>query len=267
MKFAAIVIAASMALPLFAETPLYQQGREAYDRQDYSCATRLLEQAVQQDPNNADAHAVLGASYGYMALHANIFRRASLATKTRDEFEKAVKLDPNQRTARIGLLEYYTLAPRFLGGSIDKAREEAAFIRMKDELGGHRAYAFIDTHLKQTDLARKEMLDAVAEQPQSAKAHYYLGSFYSETEENYTAALTEFEIAVKLDPNYMPARFELGHIAAITGIEVQRGQQALASYLNYKPKSDEPTLDSANRWLQQLEGRQGMAAYGAGAHK
>ena len=266
MKLAAIVVAATAALPLFGQSPLLQQGRGAYDRKDYGAAAKFFEQAVQQEPRNADAHAYLGASYGYLAMHASIFRRPSLAIKTRNEFEKAVQLDPNQRLARTGLLEYYTLAPGFLGGSIDKAREQAAEIRTKNPLGGHRAFAFIDNHLKQTDLARREMLDAVSEEPQSAKAHYYLGVFYSETDKDYSAALKEFETAVKLDPAYMPAQFGIGQIAAITGSDLERGQQALAGYLSYKPKNDEPSIEDADHWLQQIQAKQGMAS-GAAAHR
>lgn len=260
MKFAAIVVAAVVALPLFAQSALLEQAHAAYDRQDYGTAASLFEQAIQQDPNSADAHAYLGATYGNLAMHANIFRRAGLATRCRDEFEKAVQIDPNQRLARIGLLEYYTLAPRFMGGSIEKAREQATIIGSKDQLGGRRANAFIATHLKQYDLARREMQQAVSEQPQSAQAHYYLGSFYAETDKNYPAALNEFETAARLDPGYMPAQFELGHICAVTGTDLARGQQALASYLNHKPKSDEPPLDSANHWLEQIQARLGMSS-------
>ncbi len=266
MKCAAIVVAAAVAVPSFAQPPLFQQGRAAYERQDYGTAAGLLEQDVQQDPNDAEAHAYLGASYGCMAMHANVFRRAGLAIKTRNEFEKAVALDPNQKMARIGLLEYYTLAPGFLGGSIEKARQQAAYIGSKDSLGGHRANAFIDVHLKQTDLARKELLAGVAEQPQSAKAHYYLACFYSETDKNYPAALNQLETALRLDPGYMPAQYEVGYCAALSGIDLQRGKEALVSYLGHKPKNDEPSLDDANRWLQQIESKEGMASSGA-AHR
>lgn len=266
MKFAPIVVAAAVALPAFAESALLQQGRQAYERQDYRTAASILEREVQQDPNDGDAHAYLGASYGYLAMHANLLRRASMAVKCRDEFQKAVALEPDQKMARIGLLEYYTLAPGFLGGSIDLARQQAAYIASKDSLGGHRANAFIDVHLKQVDLARREMLAGVAEQPQSAKAHYYLGTFYADTDKNYPAALNEFETAVKLDPAYMPAQYGIGHCAALSGTDLQRGQQALVSYLGHKPKSDEPSIDDANRCLQQIQEKEGMAS-GAAPHR
>jgi len=64
--------------------------------------------------------------------------------------------------ARTGLLEYYTLAPRFLGGSIARAKQQAEIIQSFDAIRGHRAYAFIDMHLGQTGLARKEFLGGSA---------------------------------------------------------------------------------------------------------
>ena len=48
------------------------------------------------------------------------------------EFEKAVKLDPNYIDARFGLMEFYLMAPRLMGGGADKAREQAVEIRKRD---------------------------------------------------------------------------------------------------------------------------------------
>lgn len=256
MKFAAVVLAAAVSLPGFAQQSLTDQGRAALDKNDPGTAATLLEKAVEQNPNDADAHAFLGVAYGNQALQATLFRRPSLAIKARREFETAVQLNPRQKEARTGLLEYYTLAPGFLGGDIAKAREQAEIIRSFSPIGGHRAYAFIDQHLKQTDRARKELLDAVAEQPRCAEAHFWLGDFYEGTDKNYPAANTEFETAVKLDPHYMPAWFEIGHIAALTGANLELGEDALMRYINHPLKKGDPPIDDAQRWLEKIRDRE-----------
>ena len=257
MKIAAMILTAAVGLPGFGQTSLITQGRAALDRDEPGLAVKLLEQAVEQNPGSAEAHGCLGVAYGSAALTANVVRRVSLAQKARSELEKAVALDPAQVDARIGLLVYYTLAPRLLGGDIEKAREQANVIKSRDSIGGHRAHAFIYAHLKQIDLARKEFRDAVAEQPFAAKSHYWLGSFYETTDKNYSAASAEFETAAKLDPTDMLVQFEIGHLAALTGINLQRGQEALSGYLNHKPTNDEPPLDRAEYWLGAIYEKRG----------
>jgi tetratricopeptide (TPR) repeat protein len=132
-----------MAAPLAAQTSLVEQGRAAIDRNDPQDALPLLQRAVAHDPNNANAHYLLGVAYGNLAEKANMFRRTSLARHTRDEFERAVELDPSHLDARWGLVQYYALAPGFLGGSEQKAHQEAEEISKRNARLGKRAFDFI----------------------------------------------------------------------------------------------------------------------------
>ncbi|HLJ73872.1 MAG TPA: hypothetical protein VKU62_04760, partial [Thermoanaerobaculia bacterium] len=45
--------------------------------------------------DTAEQHYLLGVKYGEEARTASIFRKAGLATKARQEFERAVQIDPN----------------------------------------------------------------------------------------------------------------------------------------------------------------------------
>src|ERR1700736_2778507 len=105
-----------LAEPLGAQTFLVQAGKAWIDRDGPRAPLPLLQRAVAQDPNNAAAHFLLGVAYGNLAQKANVFRRTSLARHTRDELEHAVELDPNHLEARWGLVQYYALAPGYLGG-------------------------------------------------------------------------------------------------------------------------------------------------------
>jgi tetratricopeptide (TPR) repeat protein len=132
-----------LAAPLAAQTALVEEGRAAIDRNDPQAALPVLQRAVAQDPNNANAHYLLGVAYGNLAKKANVFRRTSLARHTRDELEHAVELDPNHLEARWGLVQYYALAPGYLGGSEQKARQQAEEIGKRDASFGKRALDFI----------------------------------------------------------------------------------------------------------------------------
>jgi Tfp pilus assembly protein PilF len=253
------VLAALIALPLFAQTSLIEQGRAAMNRNDADAAATLLEKAVAQNPKSAEAHYLLGTAYGSQAQKASIFGQASLAGKTKDEFEKAVELDPNLLDARYGLIQFYAMAPGIMGGSYDKAFAQAAEIKKHDPLMAHRATAFIYTHQKKTDEARNEYLAEVREFPKSARAHIDLGVSYI-VEKNFKAANDEFETALKVEPTYMPAYFRIGQGAALTSSNYAKGEEALRKYLAYTPKENEPPHARTHYWLGQIFEKQGKKA-------
>src|SRR5205085_11573945 len=90
---------------------LVVMGKIALAQNEAEKAQEYLLKAVELKPNSAAAHLWLGNAYGSEAQTASMFKQASLAGKTRDEFERAVELDPNYVDARLGLLDSYTMAP------------------------------------------------------------------------------------------------------------------------------------------------------------
>jgi len=253
------VFAALIALPLLAQNSLIDQGRAAMNRNDADAAAALFEKAVAQNPKSAEAHYLLGTAYGSQAQKASIFSQMSLAGKTKDEFEKAVELDPALSDARFGLVQFYAMAPGIAGGSYDKAFAQVAEIKKHDPLAAHRAAAFIYTHQKKTDEARNEYLAEVREYPKSARAHIDLGVSYI-VAKNVKAAAEEFETALKVEPAYMPAYFRVGQGAVLTSSNYAHGEEALRKYLAYTPKENEPSHARAHYWLGQLFEKQGKKA-------
>lgn len=249
-----------MAVSLSAQTPLLDQGRAALARGDADAAITIYEKAVAQTPNSAEAHYGLGGAYGTKAQKSGMFGAAMLAGKTKEEFEKAVALNPNYVDARFGLVEFYTIAPGFMGGSYDKALEQAKEIKTRDPLMGHRAFAFVYAQQKKPELAKKEFTDAVAEQPNSGRAHTFLAQYLANTEKNYKAAFEELETSIKLEPAYMSAWYSLGRTAGVAGTNFARGEEALKKYLAYTPKENEPSHAGAHYWLGAIYEKQGRKA-------
>ena len=249
----------AVSVPVFAQQSLLDQGRAALQRNDAEAAKNLLEQAIAQTPNNVEAHYLLGQAYGTLISSASIFSKPGLATKTREQFEQAIQLDPNFIDARFGMIEWYLNAPGFMGGGEDKAVTEATEVKKRDAIDGHRAFAMIYAHQKKPDLVRKEYVDAVKEQPNSPRAHYYLGISNLQAKDN-AGASAEFETAIKIEPQYMPGWFQIGHMAAITGTNMERGEDSLRKYLSYTPKRNEPPVYRAHFWLGTIYEKQGKKA-------
>ena len=193
------------------------------------------------------------------AQSSGMLKQASLAKKARTALEKSSQLDPDYLQPRNALIDFYTMAPSFMGGSEEKALQQAAEIRKRDSQQGHRAYARIYMRAKKMDLARKELVEAVREQPASPKAHQALGTFYM-NEKNFPAALHEIEMALKLDPNYAVGHYRLGQYSAKAEKDYARGEAALRRYLTHKPAEDEPGIAAAWYWLGVIQEKQGKKA-------
>lgn len=260
MRFPFALLAALAAASLSAQTPLIDQGKTSLQRGDVDGAVSILEKAVEQSPNSAEAHYYLGGAYGEKAQKSGMFGAASNASKAKNELEKAVELNPKYIDARFALLQFYAVAPGIMGGSYDKAFDQAKAIKALDAIQGHRAYAYVYTQQKKPELAKKEWLDAVREQPTSPRVHSALGQYLASAEKNYAGAFAEIESAIKLDPAYMPAYFHLGRVAAIANTNLSRGEETLKKYAGYTPKDNEPTLASTHYWLGMIFEKQGKKA-------
>lgn len=263
-QIVAILVCLILFLAARAQTndpqALYQLGRDAIARGEPERAAKYFEKAVALKPDSASYHYQLATAYGQAAPAAGVFGKMSMARKAKAEWERAVQLDPNLMPARFALLEFHVLAPAMFGGNESAAMEQAIEIRKRDAIDGHRAFARIHTAAKKADLARKEYADMVKEQPASARAHYFFGVYLMLTEKNYKSASNEFETALRLDPSYMPAYFQLGHVAALAGNNFARGEETLKKYLAYRPKDEEPSVARAHYWLGGIYEKQGKKA-------
>jgi len=72
-------------------------GRKAIEAKDYKAAVGYLTKAVQEEPNNADAQNMLGYSY----------RKVGTFDKSMDSYQRALKIDANNRSAHEYLGELY----------------------------------------------------------------------------------------------------------------------------------------------------------------
>jgi Flp pilus assembly protein TadD len=80
-----------------AENTNIVAGRKSIEAKDFKSALGHLSKAVQEEPNNADAHSMLGYSY----------RKLGTLDKSMEHYQRALKIDSNHRSAREYLGELY----------------------------------------------------------------------------------------------------------------------------------------------------------------
>jgi len=159
-----------------ASVNLLSRAYYAIEQWDY--AVKNGERAVNLAPEIANYHLWLGREYGEKANAANPLSAASLAKKTKAEFEQAVKLDPANVQAHADLAEYYTDAPSIMGGGTDKARDQAAQVAKYDQATSHWILSIIAEKEKRYPDAEKELQEAIKVAKNPAQYWMNLASFY-----------------------------------------------------------------------------------------
>jgi tetratricopeptide (TPR) repeat protein len=238
---------------------VYCMGR-VYEAQSRSGeAVDWFEKAVRLDEQKAEYHLWLGNALGEEAQKANKFRQPFLARRVKTEFERAVELDSTSLDARHGLIQFYSVAPGFMGGSMEKARAQAAVIGRLNPMRGHVETAQLLEREKDIAGAEREYAAGVAAAPDSAYAYYALGSFY-QRQKRWTEAFATYDKLLAVKPNDVVARVQIGRAAAVSGQNLEAGEQQLTSVLAAPPDEFPPiSASSVHYRLGNIYERQGKA--------
>lgn len=237
-------------------TAAFARGCLAMADARWSDATREFERAIDADGGRAAYHHWLGRAYGALAQRANVVRQASLARKTKAAFERAVQLDPEYLDARAGLVQYYLIAPGIMGGSEARARQQADEIRRRSPYLGAMAHGQIATRRKDWAGAERE-LGRLTEQFPDSGAPWTSLAVLRIQQKRWADAFRTVEEMQRALPASTMAQYLTGRIAAESGEQLERGDQALGRYLGAKPAPGEPSHAAARWRLGMIRERQG----------
>lgn len=188
-------------------------AKKAIDRSDAQQAVACAARAAALAPGDPECEYILGTAYGIAARQANVFRRVLLARKSAAAFRRAVALAPSNADYHQSLFEYYEQTPAVIGGGFEKAVGEAAAVKRLDLARGALDYAMLYAARKEFDLARAQL-----------------------------------EAALRASPDDVPALFQTGRIAAVSGQFLDHGLASLRLCLALSPSPEEgaPTATEVN---------------------
>lgn len=238
----------------------YHLGRLAMLDDDPATAAGHLERAVQLDQHVSDYHLWYGNALAQQAMAASKLRQPFLARRLRAEFERAVELDARNIDARDFLVDFYSMAPGFMGGSTDKAREQAQAIARIDAMRGHLAFARLAIQAKDAPAVEREMHAAIAAAPDTFRGYSALASWYLK-DKNWPEAFATLAPYIKQHPDDPDGPYWIGRIAAASGQQLERGEQGIRAFLAKPPKDAGPmVLSRAHLRLGQVLEHQGRRA-------
>ncbi len=198
-------------------------------------AADWFEKSVKANDTVSLHHLWLGNALGEQAQHINKLKLPFLARRVKSEFDSAVALDPTSIDARHGLIQFYSHAPGVMGGSMDKAKEQAREIAKLNAMRGHLEFAALAEREQDSLLADRELNAALAAAPDSAVAYNNLGAFYRR-QKRYADAVTIYERLLKANPDAASAHLNIGWNLALSGQHVDRAEREVKQWLVAPPK-------------------------------
>lgn len=212
--------------PAYAESRYYL-GLISFMQKEYDDAWDYFKAATKADDSQAKYYTWIGNSVGTMAQSAGKLKQARLAPKIKNAYKKAAELDPTDLDAQWGLVQFYTQAPGFMGGSWEKAEEAAKAIWAVKPAEGHDALATVYMSQDEPEKAEKEYLAACELEPQRLGS---LGVFY-QNQGWYDKAFDTFDKALKKFPDNMSLLYQVGRTSALSGTQPELGIESLEHYL------------------------------------
>jgi tetratricopeptide (TPR) repeat protein len=273
----AVTLAAILAA---AEPPPLERARELYNRTEYEAALALLGpiahkdsatyllmgqchymqgdakksselflKAVQLEPSSSDNRMWLARAYGRRAETSSFFTAPGFATKARENFERAVQLNPRNMEAMSDLFEYYLDAPGFLGGGLDRA---AALAKRMEEINPaeyHWGQARLAEKRKEYQTAEQHFRRAADLAPRQIGRVIDLARFLAKAG-RYQESDEAFRRAEKIDPNAPKLLFERASAYIRTGRNLAVARALLKRYLESSLTPDDPPRSQAEQLLK-----------------
>ena len=235
---------------------LFYLGRIAEEQDRFNEAVDWYERALKINDTSATYHFWLGSATGALAQRASKIKQPFLARKVKGAFERAVQLDPKMLEPRIGLVDFYTMAPGIMGGSKEKARQQADEIRKLHPFRGYFMDARIAAREKnpaaEGQAYEAALAAAKASAPDSLAPWYSLASWYRRNN-RVDEAFAIYDSIMQRKPDEMPVHASFGAVASMTGKQLERGEQELKFYLANAPRDVLPqTLSFVRYHLGQI---------------
>lgn len=222
----------------------------------WDSAGAQFDAATAANPRSSAAFLWVGNIAGQrMRMMTDIPAKVALAPRIRDAYTKAIALDGTNIDAREGLMQYLLDAPPPLGGDKAKAAEQAIAISRVNAFRGLSAQISVAAAQRDNAAVERFLTTATTQFPDSVLGWANLSAMQADANRpaEAFATITRWQ-ARRTHAQF--ALFSIGRTAAVTGQQLDRGEQALKAYLSGPRSKDDPPVANANFRLGQIYERQ-----------
>lgn len=224
---------------------------------DTGLALDLVGRAIAQAPDSADLRVDRAAFRSDLIEDAGRFRSLRLAREIRDDLEHAVSAAPGHVDALVALASFHQRAPGIAGGDAGRVTE---LMERLGEIAPFRlhlrdAMQFAEDERYEQAVSEITLAIDYADQARP-KWHLRKGEWLRRLGRDRDA-LAAFEQALALAPRFAPVLFEIGRLAAESGLAVDTGTDALRRYLELPRWSNDPDAKLAWWHLGRLHADSG----------
>jgi tetratricopeptide (TPR) repeat protein len=194
---------------------------------DNDCALKEFQRIVEQNPDSAAAHMLMGEALDGLERPADAMA----------EFQAAVKTAPREPGVHFGLGYLYWKSNQY-----DQAKTEFE-TELSIDPANAQALAYLgDVELKMNDLGKAlELLRKAVQLRNDIRIGYAdMGAIYVD-QKRYDDALAAFQRAVKLDPEQPDMHFRLGNLYRLMG-NTSASQEEFAKSRALHKKEDDALL-------------------------
>lgn len=236
-------------------------GRTLLSENEPGDAEDWFEKATRLAPRSSDAHLWLGRAIGVQAATANPLRQPFLARRLKHTVDRAIELDPDNIDARELRWRFYSMAPAVMGGGESHARAEAAEVLKRNRYRGLLLNANTATRAKDFVTAERHFKAVVTENPDSIGAASAFASWLADRSRP-ADAFAVIDTYQKRHPSDPQSLYQVGRLAAATGQQLDRGEEALRKYLAAPPPPalNLPSLSVVHMRLGIIAERRGNKA-------
>ncbi|MCK9407703.1 MAG: tetratricopeptide repeat protein [Bacteroidetes bacterium] len=254
-----------------------------FQLQKFEDAEDIIDDAIDIDENIAKYHLLRGQILGLQAMNANVLSQGLLAPRIKNAFLKASELDPRNIEARQALYNYYVMAPGIMGGSDEKAFEQAHAVLKLNPFRGHMMLANFYNRVKKDTLeAEQQIKKAITFEPGRGLGYKQLGYMYLnrrkfrdaceqmqryitaepknpdsydsygdvlKAEQKYDQAIEKYRYALFVDKTFSASIFSLAECYEFRG-EKQKAKETFEWYLTVEPNGRRS--DAAQKKIKEL---------------
>ncbi|SRR6266404_2746681 len=232
----------------------YWLGRCFYESHDFSRSISSLEHAIALDPGRSEYHDWLGRASGRKAdeSRSNMASALSLARRTHNEFQTAVRLDATNINAQRDLIAFMKSAPGNLGGGEARALEQIRALSAVDTVAGELALADLYAERKRFDQAGEQYEKVLASTSHRIGDYFEVADYYRDRSDpgRMNAAV---EAAARISSSDHRLTYYRGVALVIAKKDSAVAEKDLRSYIETVPDNSEvPAHSSTHEWLGRL---------------